>query len=118
MANAPKTKITAPAPAPATPPANETLEQKVARLEAENAQQQEIIAGQSEQIQLAETSASVQLPVVTHEDQKYAVLAKEFTFEGVKIKDVELKSKPAVIQALVEAKSGILELITKPEAAE
>ncbi|MBO0360671.1 hypothetical protein J0X19_22110 [Hymenobacter sp. BT186] len=115
--NAATTPATTPTPAATAAPANETPEQKIARLEAEIAAKDTIIVGQAEQLQAAEAGAAEGRPVVTHDSKHYRVLAKQFDYKGVTIKGTELKEQADVIKYLVESESGVLQLITKEEAS-
>lgn len=94
----------------------ETAEQKNARLEAELTAARAIIAGQAEQLQVAEAGAAEGRTIVTHNKKHYRVVAQQFSFKGVKITALELKDKADVIKELVESESGVLELVTKAEA--
>lgn len=92
----------------------ETLEQKVARLEAENAQLQndkttaeEAVVELNEKLANAEAVAPKQV-VVTHEKVKYRVLAQQFQHKGQLIKAKDLQANKEVLAELVKAESGLL----------
>lgn len=95
-----------------------TPEQLIAELQATVAAQSTIIAGQAEQLQASEAQGTEGRPVVTYHKQHYRVLAKQFDVEGTTIQALELKGKPDLVKKLVDAKSGVLLLLTKQDAAE
>ena len=102
----------------------ETLEQKIERLERENAQLQEdkVIAEEtvvelSEKLANAEAVAPEQV-IVTHERKQYRVLAHKFHHKGAEIAASNLQANKEVLAELVKMKSGLLQLITKAEAAQ
>lgn len=103
--------------APKASEAPKTTEQIIEELKAQLAAQNEIIEGQSEQLQAAEAGAAEGRPVVTHDKQLYRVVAKQFDIDGTTIKASELKDKPELIEKLVDAKSGVLVAVSKEEAA-
>ena len=101
--------------------ANETLEQKIARLEAENAKYQQeltdtqgIVAEQAEALANAEASKTEGAAIiVTYEKQQYRVIGKQFTIKGALVKAEELSTNKEAVKHLVETKSGLLQLIEK-----
>ncbi|SHL26728.1 hypothetical protein [Hymenobacter psychrotolerans] len=92
----------------------ETPEQKIARLEAENAQlkqdnatAEEAIGDLSEKLSNAE-AATPTLVVVTHDKTQYQVLAQQFNYEGTEVKAKDLQKNKEVLAALVKTGSGLL----------
>ena len=101
----------------------ETLEEKIARLERENFDLKQenteavtTIGEMSEKLANAEAVAPEQV-VVTHERKQYRVLAHKFHHKGAEIAASNLQANKDVLAQLVEMKSGVLQLITKAEAA-
>lgn len=102
----------------------ETLEQKVARLERENLDLKKenetattTIVEMSEKLANAEAVAPEQV-VVTHDKKQYRVLAHKFNHNGAEIAASNLQANKEVLAELVKMKSGVLQLITKAEAAQ
>lgn len=94
--------------------ATETTEEKIARLEAENARlvqdsqdAEQAISELNEKLANAEAVAPEQT-VVTYEKAQYRVLAQKFSYNGQEIEAKDLQSKKDVLKALVEAGSGLL----------
>jgi hypothetical protein len=92
----------------------ETLEEKVIRLERENAQLQEekttaeeAVVELNEKLANAEAVAPEQV-VVTHEKVKYRVLAPQFQHNGQLIKAQDLQANKEVLAELIKAESGLL----------
>jgi hypothetical protein len=102
----------------------ETLEQKVARLERENFDLKQentdaltTVGELSEKLANAEAVAPEQV-VVTHDKKQYRVLAHKFNHNGAEIAASNLQANKEVLADLVKMKSGVLQLITKAEKAE
>ncbi|GAB3233120.1 hypothetical protein GCM10027346_20850 [Hymenobacter seoulensis] len=104
--------------------ATETLEEKFARLERENAALEQKAAEQatelatatqavdelSEKLSNAEAVTPAQA-VVTHEKHQYLVLAQKFNYEGTEVLASELQGKKEILAALVKSGSGLLQKI-------
>jgi hypothetical protein len=99
-----------------------TLEERFAQLEAElkkvteeSEAKDSIIETQGEQLSAAQLQGAGQLSVVTHDKQRYQVLAGKFSLDDQVIHHHELKGKPELVKQLVEEKSPLLQLIPKEE---
>ncbi|WP_022821898.1 hypothetical protein [Hymenobacter norwichensis] len=94
--------------------AQETPEQIIARLEAENAKlkQENTEAGEAigelnEKLANAEAVAPEKV-IVTHEKVQYQVLAPKFQHKGQVIEAKDLQGNKEVLAELVKAESGLL----------
>ncbi|UOQ99893.1 hypothetical protein MUN81_10420 [Hymenobacter sp. 5317J-9] len=93
------------------------LKRQLAESNAEKEAQASIISTQEEQLAAAAVQGAGALSVVTHDKKRYQVLAGRFSLKGVSITHQELKSKPELVQQLVEENSPLLELIEEPAKA-
>ncbi len=84
-----------------------------AKIKAERAEQDQIIADQHEQIKQAEAEQVFAGIVVSHEKAQYKVLAPKFSYEGTEYKAEDLKTNKDLVKELIEIKSGILEKVSK-----
>ncbi|QNF34353.1 hypothetical protein HUW51_17085 [Adhaeribacter swui] len=89
----------------------EILRKRNAELEAQQAEKDQIIAEQLEQLDLAEAQKGNTLPVVAHDKKKYQLLAAKFQFAGQEYKAEDLKSDKDLVKKLIEAGAGILQEI-------
>lgn len=94
--------------------ATETTEEKIARLEAENARllqdtqdAEQTIGELNEKLANAEAVAPEQT-VVTYEKAQYRVLAQKFSYKGQEIEAKNLQANKEVLKALVDGESGLL----------
>jgi len=91
------------------------LTAKLQKVTEESEAKDNIIETQEEQLSAAKAQGQGQLSVVTHDKQRYQVLAGKFSFEDVVIHHHELTGKPELVKKLVEEKSPLLQLIPKEE---
>lgn len=89
----------------------EALEKQLAQVQSESQAKDAIIEGQSEQLAAAEIQGAGSLPVLTHDKKRYQVLAGQFTVEGKLVKAEDLKTDKSLVETLVKAGSGILQLL-------
>ena len=99
----------------------EALEKQLTELQSVKSQYEEakaeseakdaIIEGQAEQLAAAEIQGAGSLPVLTHDKQRYQVLAGQFTVEGKLVKADDLKTDKSLVESLLKSGSGILQLI-------
>jgi hypothetical protein len=102
----------------------ESLEEKVARLEAEKLQLEQKNQSQAEELATAEQTVSdlneklsnveaaeVVHVVVSYKKEQYRVLAQQFDFGGTLVKASELQENKEVLAALVEDGSGLLQKV-------
>lgn len=89
------------------------LSDKASESEAKDA----IISKQEEQLAEANAQGAGALSVVTHDKQRYQVLAGQFSLDNQVIKHHELKTRPELVKRLVEEESPLLQrLEDKPSA--
>ena len=91
------------------------LKAKLQQVTEESEAKDNIIETQGEQLSAAQAQGQGQLSVVTHDKQRYQVLAGKFSFDDVVIHHHELKDKPELVKQLVEKESPLLQLIPKEE---
>ena len=89
----------------------EALKNELAAQKAESEAKDAIIEGQAEQLAAAEIQGAGSLPVLTHDKQRYQVLAGQFTVEGKLVKADDLKTDKSLVESLLKSGSGILQLI-------
>ncbi|TPG71994.1 hypothetical protein [Hymenobacter nivis] len=93
--------------------ANSTVSEKVdtiRRLEEEAEANEQVIAGHEARLRAAEAAGDGSI-VVSHQDKLYRVLVPKFQFEGQHVKAESLASDASLVAKLVEAGSGVLELV-------
>lgn len=93
--------------------ANAALTEKVEeirRLQGEAEANEQVIAGHEARLRAAEAAGDGSI-VVTHQDKLYRVLVPKFQFEGQHVKAESLASDASLVAKLVEAGSGVLELV-------
>ena len=93
----------------------ETPEEKIARLEREVQEANELIHEQNQQLEAKQLQGAGSLPVITYKQQYYQVQAAKFHFNGVDYKADDLASNSDLVKQLLEAGSGLLEKIEKAD---
>ena len=95
-----------------------SLEERYALLEAQLKQQAEesaakdaVIAAQDEQLAAANAQGANALSVITHEKQRYQVLAGKFSLDDKVITHAELKGNSELIALVVEKYPDLVQLI-------
>jgi hypothetical protein len=91
------------------------LQARLQKATEESEAKDNIIETQGEQLSAAQAQGAGQLSVVTHDKQRYQVLAGKFSIDDVVVNHHELKGKPELVKQLVEEKSPLLQLIPKEE---
>lgn len=91
------------------------LETRLKQVTDESEAKDSIIETQGEQLSAAQAQGAGQLSVVSHDKQRYQVLAGKFSLDDEVIHHHELKGKPELVKQLVEEKSPLLQLIPKEE---
>lgn len=101
-----------------------TLEERYALLEAQLKQQAQesaakdaVIAAQDEQLAAANAQGANALSVITHEKQRYQVLAGKFSLDDKVITHAELKGNSELIALVVEKYPDLVQLIPDASAA-
>ena len=93
----------------------ETPEEKIARLEREVLEANNLIQEQNQQLEAKQLQGAGALPVITYKQQYYQVQAAKFHFNGVDYKADDLTGNSDLVKQLLEAESGLLEKIEKPK---
>jgi chromosome segregation ATPase len=83
---------------------------RIRELEQEAEANEQTIKGYETQLRTAEAAGDGSI-VVKHEEQLYRVVIPQFHFEGKVVKADALKTDATLVGKLVEAKSGVLELV-------
>ena len=84
------------------------LRRQLKASQAENAEKDDLIAEQVEQLDLAEAQKGKTLPVVNLEKKKYQLLASKFQVGGHEYQAEDLIENKSLLKKLLEAKSGLL----------
>ena len=85
---------------------------RIRELEQEAEANEQTIQGYQQQLRVAEAAGDGR-PVVKHEEQLYLVVVPQFHFEGKLVKATDLSSDATLVEKLVKAGSGVLELVDR-----
>ncbi|GAA3953954.1 hypothetical protein [Hymenobacter algoricola] len=97
---------------------NATLTAENKQLKADAKASEGIIAGQAKKLANIEAAQGEDAPiVVTHEDNQYRVLGKQFNIKGAIVKASELGENEEAVKHLVVTQSDLLQLVVKANAA-